>query len=201
MYCIPNDYIINPVIHMMQNERQSLEFQTEVYRYAFLLSKKYRLESILDVGCGRAKKLEEYILPITSDITGIDCEDTIKRVSKEVSFGNWIAKEITKDTSIIKKDFDLIIVSDVIEHFEYPEYLLDYVKKQSHCSTYILFSTPDRRSLNNELGPPNNKKHVREWLFNEFVEFLESFEFNIIDSRLVPNDHKYNTIICLCKIK
>ena len=57
----------------------------------------------------------------------------------------------------------------------------------SHEATTVVLSTPDRdrRRGPDDMGPPGNWSHVREWNVEEFRAYLESRGFRVDESRIV----------------
>ena len=51
-----------------------------------------------------------------------------------------------------------------------PDDLLGFINKIDFTTCVI--STPDRDTLDNELGPPRNRSHLREWSFPEFESYI-----------------------------
>lgn len=157
-------------------------FQAHVYLY---LSKKISsTHSVLDVGCGTGAKLAEYILPITKDITGIDCKSIILSLkkNKKLETVNWIAADIESSNLDLKKKFDFIICADVIEHLEDPDKVITLIKKHMHKNSIIIFSTPDRDKLRGKDCTKSEKpEHIREWNKNEFSQYIQHHNFKILE--------------------
>jgi predicted TPR repeat methyltransferase len=193
-YFIKQGYLCNfdekgCAIPYLDNKSSSEMYQTEVYKFAKQVITKNRLRNVLDIGCGFGEKLEEFIYPACSDITGVDAEHSVKFCKQNHAFGKWHVDNIENSSLDINKKFDLIISSDVIEHLINPDKLLFYIKKYSHDNTFIIISTPERDMLRgkNSLGPPENKAHVREWNVSELQRYIESRGFKILKHFLVKD--------------
>ncbi|HDZ77136.1 MAG TPA: class I SAM-dependent methyltransferase [Candidatus Omnitrophica bacterium] len=186
--------------NLIQN---AIIFQQPIYHFAAQLLEKSKLKAVLDIGCSYPKKLEKFILPLTSDITGIDLPETIKLVTSEVNFGSWISCDIEKDKIELNKKFDLIICSDIVEHLDNPEKLFSLIEKCSNDDTYILISTPDATStLKQSNGRPANILHKREWDRVNFENYLKKSGFDILQSKYYIEQNCHPTYICnyfLCK--
>lgn len=165
--------------------RDSLEYshlyQTQVYQLAAKLIDKHNLKSVVDVGCGHGYKLNKYISPKTLDITGIDHPQSISYCTKTYKFGTFVSDNIEKPYNKPTRKFDLILSVDVIEHLFRPELLIDYLKSLAHNDSYIVISTPDRDLVRgpDDLGPPANLAHVREWNKTELAKFIKSQKLRI----------------------
>ncbi|MDD5035777.1 MAG: methyltransferase domain-containing protein [Methylococcaceae bacterium] len=161
----------------------SLVWQYEVYEYASKLIRAHNLTSVMDIGCGCAMKLKKLISPICDDITGFDEDETIDFCNKYHTFGVWRSGNLEEIDAInIDRSFDLIISADVIEHMVNPDKLLDTIRRVSSSNTLILLSTPERDATrgNEDMGPPANPLHAREWNFDEAEEYVRSRGFEII---------------------
>ena len=192
-YFMPHNYNCNKYSSELRRRSQdniedSSKYQYSVYLKAKKLITNFQLKSVLDIGCGMGMKLKELIYPICQDVSGIDTQETITACKQIHDFGNWHACDLNDTTINIEKTFDLIIASDVIEHLNNPDNLLNIINTHSTCTTFIVLSTPER-TLNwgiDHLGPSPNNSHVREWTFYELKDYIESKGFHIMEHFLVP---------------
>jgi len=162
-------------------------FQYSVYDLARRKIKELKLKSVLDVGCGCGTKLYKLIYPLTTDITGIDQKhaiDICKRIFENK--GVFLKANLEKTDLQLKRKYDLIICSDVIEHLIEPNNILEFIRTHSHEKTIILLSTPERDNLRGKDCLRSNKpEHVREWNKSEFAQYIESRGFKIILHKLI----------------
>ena len=128
------------------------------------------------------KDLKEIIYPVCKNIVGIDREHAVNYCVQNHHFGKWHEDDIDNPSLVFKDTFDLIIVSDVIEHLVNPDKLLDYIKQHSNRDTYIIVSTPERDVIHGKksIGPPRNRAHVREWNRTEFRNYFHSSGLGIV---------------------
>ncbi len=187
-YYIKNNYKCNledkgKNIVYLDNEKDSLIFQYEVYKFAQELIKKYNLKNVLDIGCGVGAKLNKLIYPVCKNIVGIDQKYAIDFCKKKYSFGQWYFDDVENPVLELDKKFELIISSDVIEHLVDPDNLLNYIRKYADKDTFIILSTPERDLVRGKksYGPPLNISHVREWNMIEFKKYIKSKKFNILN--------------------
>lgn len=199
-WCIKDGYRINEVSNSdaslyIDTFECSRDFQTEVYKYARRIIIKYRLKTILDVGCGIGLKLKKTMFPFVSqhkinnkDIVGIDNSNSNIEICKSLGFGLWYIDDIENPKLNLRKKFDLIISADVIEHLFDPDKLLEYIKRHCHENTQIIISTPERGLLRGitHNGPPAGH-HIREWNKNEFHKYIVSRDFVIHNHFLVDS--------------
>ena len=187
-YCIKDGYRTNdnPKVYV-DSEEDALTYQVDVYRYAADILVKEQLSSVLDVGCGLGLKLREFILPLNVSITGVDMRESIDACRASHDFGRWICDDIEHPGFSLEQKVDLIISADVVEHLINPDALFDYLRACSHPDTLMVISTPDRdlRRGVDDMGPPGNPAHVREWNSLEFKCYLETRGLRIIQHRIV----------------
>lgn len=175
------------VIDYKDDEHNSSSFQINVYKYARKVIIENKLNTALDVGCGFGLKLKNYISPVCQDIVGIDSKHAINYCRREHKFGHWIEDDIENPKKNFNRIFDVIIVSDVIEHLIDPDKLFEYLYMYSKETTHIIVSTPERdlfRGSQHE-GPAPNVNHAREWNLIEFRNYLISKKAKIIKHFLV----------------
>lgn len=167
------------------------EWQKEVYLLAknILEEKKYR--SVIDVGCGSAYKLINYLG--SYQMAGIEVGETLNWLKKNYPEHAWLSFENTDPSTL---QFDLVICSDVIEHIENPDTLLEFIKK-INCRQIIL-STPERESVagKNDYGSPENPAHYREWDAAEFKNYIS--KYFVIEEQRIFNDKSVTQVI-ICK--
>lgn len=196
-YFLPRGYVANPAVSFDQNEdvywdqarvENSLAYQAAAYDWALSLVRQHNLTSIADVGCGSAAKLARLHSAIpTVETWGLDQPNAIKLCQSHYSFGQWFPINLDCPDSLPEKTFDLIISSDVIEHLENPDSLLDAIRRMSHSDTLVLISTPERVCLRGFgcLTSPN-LYHVREWSRTEFSDYLVSRGAKILEHKVLP---------------
>lgn len=165
----------------------ALVYQVAVYQYAADIITKHNLATVLDIGCGTGLKLEKYIVPTGATITGIDDEQTIEYCTQKLEFGRWFVDDIENPYADLGIPADLIICADVIEHLIDPDKLFSYFKRWSHPKTHIIISTPERdlRRGDDDMGPPGNDAHIREWNQIELYNYLVSQHLQVVEHRIV----------------
>jgi SAM-dependent methyltransferase len=166
--------------------RSNMYYQYEAYITSRDLIKNNNLKSVVDIGCGVAGKLMKVIYPVCQDITGIDQKEAIEYCKSHYRHGRFLVDNLEKP-KLTPGKFDMIICADVIEHMENPNQLLDYIKKLSKKTSYIVFSTPERDVLRGKDCMASPKpEHIREWNRKELKSYLASREFKVIEHRLMP---------------
>jgi len=168
--------------------RQSLAYQSAVYRWAAGIIEQKQIRSVVDVGCGNAAKLAQLHQRFPNvSFCGIDQQNAISLCQQHYDFGEWLAMDLDQPSLQTPRDFELIIASDVIEHLDQPDALLAFMRAIATPKSLLLISTPERVRLRGRHNlRPGNLYHVREWSAREFNDYLRSRGFLIIEQRLLP---------------
>lgn len=162
-------------------------FQYHVYEYARDIIRGHKIRSVLDIGCGAGKKLMTLIHPICMEVTGVDMEEAIEYCRNAYTGGRFIVDDLENPKRPDHGPYGLLICSDVIEHMNDPDILLDYIKKMSTGESYILISTPERDVLRGKDCMGSEKpEHVREWNQDELRSYLSNEGFIVIEQKLIP---------------
>lgn len=134
--------------------------QRNVYEFAASIP---GVGSVVDLGTGSGAKLVEFFGDKAT--VGIDVAEKVEAARKRFPDRQW-------ELPTYSIDCDLLICADVIEHLANPLVLIDKINAGDwrHC----VISTPERDLARgvNDLGPPRNPRHVREWNTGEFVRLL-----------------------------
>ena len=165
-----------------QRIRLSHRYQYGVYRLAYELARKSHANTIFDVACGPATKLNS-LFGEDFDLYGFDVAEAVAICDKLHPRGTYVVTDLEKPESVEQRGFpvpDLIICADVIEHLRNPDGLLQSIRKLASDRTWLVISTPDRERLNGRSAvTPANPEHVREWSLKEFRHYLEHSGFEV----------------------
>lgn len=206
-FCIKSGYIIRVNNDYYTDYPHVDGHQPDVYKLAYYLAKKDKINHIVDIGSGNANKHVPY-KDEGINLILIDHGNNLNNINSKLK--NVITR-IDIDLEKIDKDmeFDLtnsiVILADVIEHIVDPDPLLNYLSKISKECKYLLISTPDReRNWGvNHMGPPPNGAHCREWTLKEFSNLLEAYGIsNYLLGFTIDNSIKKQkkTILAICGI-
>lgn len=188
-YFLPKDYKTNPVLYF-DDTSETDGWQREVYEYAEQVCKDNNYTSVLDIGCGSAFKLIKHFNDY--DTLGLDLPPTVAFLKNTYPTKKW------SDKFEPVTGYDMVICSDVIEHLENPEELVQLIKDcKPKC---IIFSTPDKglRKDGHWLGPPQTLFHVREWSFYEFAQYMDH-HFNVVCHIRSNIDQSTQLVHCILK--
>jgi len=166
-------------------------WQPDVYPEAASLARRLGTRTIIDVGCGQADKL--VALRPEFEIVGIDYGPNIEFCRERYGFGRWLEVDLDHDESLGVHDFGsaLLVCADVIEHLVHPERLVGFLwQALDSGADALMLSTPDRELTwgGDNLGPPPNPCHVREWTSGELERFLLSMGLDGHFGRTRSND-------------
>jgi SAM-dependent methyltransferase len=182
-YFLPPAYVSRSAPSYYADEQDSgVEYQPGVYRRAARIGKRANATTIVDVGCGQARKLVK--LHPRFRLIGVDFGENIQRCRQRFDFGDWIDHDLEQDAPLPVPDDALaksiVVCADVIEHLVRPDRLLAALRRASDVAPALLLSTPDRDRLTQEdqAGPPTNESHVREWSRDEFATLLRHQGFS-----------------------
>ncbi len=145
-----------------------------------VLEKEARDSKILDMGSGEGVFIEELLLRGFSDVKGIDLNYSSELVKK----GNIL------ETSFSLKQFDIILLLDVIEHlsFQDQEKALKEIKRIIKDDGKLIISIPNLAHFYSRISfllkgslkrTANIKKHPGDRPIREYLQLLDSIGFCI----------------------
>ena len=175
---LPDFYQENPEPTYFTDYSSDTIYQPHVYDFAYSLAKRMGVRKIVDLGAGNGQKLERFKNEF--EIVAVDFGNNLDFLDQQ--FGKAISLEVNfeEPAALVQlkphvKD-SLVIFSDDIEHLLNPLPLLDFFRENLSSIFGLVVSTPDRQRARgtNDLGPPQNLSHVREWALKELNDLLMS---------------------------
>lgn len=143
--------------------------------------------SVLDIGCGSGKLMRYLVENKSCKVLGIDISEEAAQLCKEKGV-NALVEDITKDSFELKQDFDIVILSEIVEHLANPEGLIEKIKPHTN---YIFLSLPNigffpyrlrllfgRFPVHDEYHP---SEHLRYWTYKDFKDWLRFLDLEILD--------------------
>ena len=175
-------------------DAEGIVHQPDVYPFAGYLARRFGCTHIIDIGCGRAQKLVS--LQPEFRIIGVDFGANIRYCRERYRTGEWIewdlenAQSIPLRRNVIRRA--VIICSDVIEHLVDPQSLVVNLRSWLDYAPFAIVTTPERDLVRgpNDLGPPANTSHVREWNLTELEQWFKFNGLNILFSGLTVNNNR-----------
>jgi len=149
--------------------------QPDAYLIAHFIASRYDVDTIIDIGSGNGRKL--MALEGVNKI-GVDFGCNLEYCRQKYPTGTWIeadlerGSEIGIDDSVVARS--IVICADVIEHLVNPENLLNLLRRLAAQARAIVLTTPERDLVRGiqDMGPPANPSHIREWSLTEFDALL-----------------------------
>ena len=195
-YCIKAGYQSRLTPEYFEDDQAAgtdIVHQPDVYELAAHLARRLGCTHILDVGCGRGRKLAS--LHPEFQVIGIDFGSNIGYCRANYSFGDWQTADLEQPQVFLdakRLQHTLIVCSDVIEHLKNPEGLLTSLAVALRHAPLAIISTPERDRVRgpHDMGPPANAAHVREWNLDEFSELLSAYGLDIAFHGLTCNNDR-----------
>lgn len=150
--------------------------QPDVYRLAAELARHFESKWIIDVGCGRAEKLIQWASDI--QIVGIDTGLNITYCREKYVLGTWLDVNLEYPGELPLTDEQVagsvIVCNSVIEYLIDPRPLLFELARLRELAAAVIITSPDRDRAGgpDDIGPPGNPYHVREWNIDEMGRLL-----------------------------
>ena len=152
-------------------------------------------ESVVDVGCGLGTWLKVFNEHKVKDILGIDGE-YVDRRNLMIAESNFLSHDLSKPLAIDRKQFELAISLEVVEHIE-KKYAKIFIENLINLSDVIVFSAAVPRQ--------GGTHHVNErwpqfWekIFKDFgYELLDPFRMKIINMDNVEWWYKQNIFLAV----
>lgn len=142
----------------------------------------------LDIGAGDGL--------ITHLIKSIGIDDNKIAVQLAIEKESNVSEGSAYDLQFNEKTFDNVLMSDVIEHLEFPDKALKEVKKVLKPDGYFYVVTPPAKTDSNSLW---DKYHYREYKPQELIDYMDSNGFEIIGEVEVIN--KFVRMYAVFKLK
>jgi hypothetical protein len=149
--------------------------QPDAYPLAAFVAARYGADTIIDVGCGSARKL--MALHGVRKV-GIDFGDNLIHCRQMFPSETWIDADFERIEDGLIDDAlaarSVVVCADVIEHLVDPGRLLDWLSRLSRRARAVIITTPERDRVRgiDDAGPPGNPSHVREWNLPELEQLL-----------------------------
>lgn len=151
---------------------------------AWWYAKEIKAQSVLDVGCGNGRLLYgmSFVNPFM-DSLGVDFSQTaIDRMKKDYGVEGKVMDVF--DIDKIERNFDMVVVNDVLEHVEDEKLFLEKCLGKLKDDGIFYLSLP-----NNYLGPEDTDEHLRKYTKESTISLLESlpctYSLELIDIHIL----------------
>jgi SAM-dependent methyltransferase len=189
-FCIKAGYHEGRLVEKFDDRQNADQWQRNVYESALACIKQNNGKSVIDVGCGSGFKLID--LFGNFETTGIELAETCDWLKLKYPGKKWMEFENTDPGQL---QTDMIICSDVIEHVQNPDGLMDFLVKINF--RWLVLSTPERNRVRGktDFGPPENTSHYREWSDTEFKSYVSGW-FAVKDQRISGDQSVSQILFC-----
>ena len=175
---IPTTEELNQVYDNFKREiKWSLESLNNIARIAMIHKKKIQPNNILDIGCGKGAFLDYYknngIKTYFTEV-GNELISTLKKKHEFVEGGIF---------PISKIKFDLIILTEVIEHTNDANKMINYINNLQNKNGVIYITTPNYNSLESKIYKEN-------YSIFSYPEHLSYFTSKTLHQLLTEHNYK-----------
>jgi len=149
-----------------------------------------KFHSVLEVGCGYGMILQEISKYFDiHQVVGIDNHELTLKMAKKISPNCTYIVMDAYNLSFPNDSFDLVVLSDIIEHLEHPELLL---KEARRVSKYSILKIPLEKCLRNigrEYGIQDSSGHMFSLGETSAINLITRTGFKILNkSTAYPPD-------------
>jgi 2-polyprenyl-3-methyl-5-hydroxy-6-metoxy-1,4-benzoquinol methylase len=162
---------------------EGVVWQPDVYRLLADLAGAMDCRRVIDLGCGRARKL--VALHPAFEIVGVDMGPNLEHCREQFAFGNWVEADFELPTSLPAaagaSASSAVVCSDVIEHLVDPTALMAALRALLETAPFAIVTTPERDLTHGpgHDGPPPNPSHVREWNAPELASYAAACALDV----------------------
>lgn len=155
----------------------------------FLLNKILQEMSILDIGCGTGHVIRK-LMPKTKNIIGVDYDSSSIEKAQKTFIGTDIKLFCDDIFSYFNdypnKKFDVIIMSHLLEHIDYPK---EFLQQIANKAKYFYVEVPDfetthlnlyRKAIDTDLVY-TDADHIFEFDRKELEELINNSKLKILD--------------------
>lgn len=143
---------------------------------AYQFAKDYvHNKRVLDIGCGEGYGTY-YLSGFSKEVMGIDYDGAIIDYAREKYQKENLkfCKMDVKNLNSLNDKFDTICSFQLIEHIQDTKTYLENISNLLKVSGIYICSTPNRKDASPGRDVPFNKFHIKEYLYDEFEELLET---------------------------
>lgn len=151
------------------------------------------ISNVLDIGCG-AGTLSLYLGSKGIRVLGVDISENAIKASlstaRYLNLSNHVHfRTIDFPKQCITGRFDLILLTEVIEHLKNDEYVLKKLKKILDKNGLLFLSTPSKNAPLYRMGLlkkfDNEVGHLRRYSIDELCRKIEKNDLNVIEVKRV----------------
>ena len=154
----------------------------------------YKIQELLVLGCG--KGILESILTDSIKCISVDIDPHEIYIAQEINLGKrnrfFIHANIFDIEKKLNKRFNIVLISEVLEHLENDKKCIKMVKNLLKPNGIFILTVPNVNRLINKIRQFCNLEiqfmsdtHKREYTRQKIIELLNTFGFNVIREKYV----------------
>jgi SAM-dependent methyltransferase len=196
-YCIKPSYTAREAANAYDDDAHSYwtearQAASEQFQYSVYLAcgeelRRRQEPSLLELGCGPARKTGTLLAPHAAHLVLIDQSSVEPLARQHCPNAEFQAANLDEPVCHVSGNFDVILCADVIEHLLFPNHCLELIRRCLKPGGLAFLSTPERDIVRGShccVSP--NHAHVREWNQSEFAAYLSSQGFEVLRHELHP---------------
>lgn len=147
--------------------------------------------SVLDIACGDSPVLHELKNKKFCQVEGFDISSAILKEQEKNGISIQTV-DVASDNFKLEKEYDYIIMSELLEHLPYPENLIAKLKDKAK---YLIISVPNSAFYRYRIGLMfygrfftqwvyHPAEHLRFWSCTDFLSWLEAQGLEVVDCKV-----------------
>ena len=157
-------------------DRKRLDFITD-----FIQKSLPAQARILDVGCGNGV-ISRHLGKFDFNVTGIDVSDkTIEKANALNTLSNvMFVRKSAEELMASGEQYDAIICSEVLEHLDHPEALLEVLNKTLSVNGKLIITVPNGKGPRESLvtKPILKLRNKNNWLWKLVIKFKKMLGYS-----------------------
>ena len=181
-YCIKPGYRFRDNPEEAAAAQDATVQQPDVYRFAGFLATHFGCETVIDLVGGPSERFSQLVRECR--LVRAEHVETIRRSephSGEASSRPDLSAQVLTiaDRDLVRHS--VVVCANVIEHLADPVPLLATLRDLLQDAPVAILTTPERDRVRglDDMGPPGDPQHVREWSAAEFARLLRGAGFNL----------------------
>jgi len=187
---VESDFCVKPGYRHRQNPdlfdhaiQDSAVCSPDAYRLAAFLAGRVGCDTLIDLGCESGVQMSEISSGLR--LVGIGDLNNLNRLGKEHLGSICIEHDLGKhafyleDRELVRRS--VVVCANVVERLIDPVPLLATLHDLLVDAPYAIVTTPERDLLrgHHHMGPPDDRRRVREWSLFEFATLLRGAGLNL----------------------
>ncbi len=164
-------------------------------RLELVFNYKHKIQSVLDIGCSTGTFLEvcqKYEIPI---IHGVELNQKSKEIAQKKGF------RVFGELRFIERKYDLINLSDVLEHFLDPKNKLKKIISFLNKDGIIIITTPDYNKLITRLTNIKPEEHLFYYTKKTMLDLMKKLNVEVCYTNNTTRFHPLNKFLYSSTLK